>query len=162
MLDSFAFKRGLKPATTCFFILALWGCRASSPSVNPNPTFTSDIAPITLKNCAPCHRPGEAGPFPLLTYEDVLKKAKTIQMVTKSRYMPPWPADPSYSHFLNERVLTDAEIALISTWVDNGSPMGDPNNMPPLPEFPKESKLGKPDLVVKMLEPVKLPGNNTD
>jgi mono/diheme cytochrome c family protein len=91
------------------------------------PTFSEDIAPIVFKNCAPCHRPGEAGPFPLLTYEDVKKKAKTIAAVTQARYMPPWPADPTYSHFLRERVLSEEQITLIKDWVANGVPAGDPS-----------------------------------
>src|SRR4051794_31531988 len=33
-------------------------------------TYTKDIAPILWKNCAACHRPGEVGPFSLLTYKD--------------------------------------------------------------------------------------------
>jgi hypothetical protein len=133
-----------------------------SHSINPNPTFNRDIAPIVFKNCAPCHRPGQVGPFPLLTYEDVLKKAKTVAAVTKARYMPPWPADPSYSHFLGERVLTEDEIQLIQNWAVNGSPAGDPATAPPQPQFPKGSAYGKPDLVVKMREPVPIPGDNTD
>src|SRR5882672_6107408 len=95
------------------------------------PTFNREIAPIVFKNCAPCHRPGEAGPFPLLNYEDVVKKAKTIAAVTQGRYMPPWPADPSYSHFIGERVLRDDEIQAIKRWVENGTPEGDPANRPP-------------------------------
>src|SRR2546422_10758334 len=81
-------------------------------SCNRTPTFSEDIAPIIFKNCAPCHRPGEAGPFSLLTYEDVLKKAKTIAAVTQARYMPPWAADPSYSPFIGERVLRDDQIPM--------------------------------------------------
>jgi len=38
-------------------------------------TFYRQIAPILFEHCAPCHRPGEAGPFPLLTYEDARKRA---------------------------------------------------------------------------------------
>jgi hypothetical protein len=30
-------------------------------------TYTKDIAPILWNNCAGCHRPGEIGPFSLLT-----------------------------------------------------------------------------------------------
>jgi hypothetical protein len=154
----------LAPSLRYFLIaiafLAFNGCHSNS--VNPNPTFNQDIAPVIFKNCAPCHRPGEAGPFPLLTYEDVLKKAKTIAAVTKARYMPPWPADPSYSHFLGERVLTEDAIQLIQNWVANGSPAGDPATAPPKPQFPKGSMFGKPDLVVKMREPVRIPGDNID
>ena len=37
------------------------------------PTFNKDIAPIVFANCAPCHRPGEVAPFPLLTYADAVE-----------------------------------------------------------------------------------------
>jgi len=141
--------------------LILQAC-SSRTEIKENPTFAEDIAPIIFKNCAPCHRPGEAGPFPLLTYDNVVRKAKTIAAVTKARYMPPWPADPSYSHFIGERVLKDDEIQMIQRWVANGAPPGDPARLPPQPRFPKESELGKPDLVVKMREPVHIPGDNTD
>ena len=38
-------------------------------------TYTKHIAPILWKNCAGCHRAGEVGPFPLLSYEDASKRA---------------------------------------------------------------------------------------
>ena len=38
-------------------------------------TFTKDIAPIIWTRCATCHRPGEIGPFSLLTYDDVQQAA---------------------------------------------------------------------------------------
>jgi len=125
-------------------------------------TFTEHIAPIIHKNCTPCHRPGEAGPFPLITYQDVLKKAKTIKRVTEIKFMPPWPADRSYSTFLGEWGLTDEEIQMIGDWVDNHCPPGDPSIMPPPPRFPEHSQLGKPDLVLKMKEPFMIPGDNKD
>jgi hypothetical protein len=56
----------------------------------PPITFFRDIAPIMNRNCSPCHKPGEAAPFPLLTYEDVKRHAQQIVDVTKRRYMPPW------------------------------------------------------------------------
>jgi hypothetical protein len=143
--------------------LLLLAASCSRPNrIKENSTFSEDIAPIIFKNCAPCHRPGEVGPFPLLTYEDVSKKAKTIVAVTQSRFMPPWPADPSYSHFAGERVLGEAEIQLIKSWVEHGSPAGDPAKLPPQPQFNATSKLGPPDLVVKLLEPIRLPGDHKD
>jgi mono/diheme cytochrome c family protein len=126
------------------------------------PTFASDIAAIVHENCAPCHRPGEAGPFSLLTYPDVRRKASTVAAITASRTMPPWPADPSYSNFLGERHLSDEEIALIQQWVDNGAPEGDPARTPPLPDFVEGSIFGEPDLVVRMDEPLLLPGDNQE
>ena len=41
-------------------------------------TFNSQIAPIIYKNCSTCHRPGEAAPFSLLSYQDAKRKGKTI------------------------------------------------------------------------------------
>lgn len=125
-------------------------------------TFSEHIAPVIFKNCSPCHRPGQAGPFSLLTYQDVLKKANTIKLVTQARYMPPWPADADYTHFIGERRLTGDEIEMISTWVENDCPPGDPAKLPPQPQFPKSSMLGKPDLVVKMRQPFIIPGDNKD
>src|ERR1051325_743755 len=39
----------------------------SPPQPNERVTFTNDIAPIVWSRCSPCHRPGEVGPFSLLT-----------------------------------------------------------------------------------------------
>src|ERR1700744_2443787 len=83
---------------------------ASAPKAPGPVTWSRHIAPIIFKNCTPCHRPGESGPFNLLSYADAVKKAKLIKFVTQTRYMPPWPADPAYSHFIGENVLTPAEI----------------------------------------------------
>jgi hypothetical protein len=38
-------------------------------------TFNKDVAPILFTNCVSCHRPGEAAPFSLLTYEDAKRRA---------------------------------------------------------------------------------------
>jgi hypothetical protein len=83
-------------------------------------TFSETIAPIVYANCVTCHRPGEAAPFALISYEDVAKRATLIARVTESRYMPPWHAEHGYGEFLNERRLTDAQIATIGAWVKQG------------------------------------------
>ena len=98
----------------------------------PRPlTFSRDIAPLIEQNCAVCHRPGEAAPFSLLTYEDVRKHARQIVAVTKSRYMPPWLPQPGYGDFDGERRLTDTQIKLIADWVSGGSVEGGPAPPPP-------------------------------
>ena len=35
-------------------------------------TFTKHVAPILQKHCQECHRPGQIGPMPLLTYDDAI------------------------------------------------------------------------------------------
>ncbi len=125
-------------------------------------TFASHIAPIIYKNCTPCHRAGEPGVIPLVTYSDVKSKAATIAIVTQSRSMPPWPADVTYTNFIGERVLTESEIKMINTWAENNCPVGDTSFLPPTPSFPSGSYLGKPDLVLKIRQPYVIKGDNKD
>jgi hypothetical protein len=139
----------------CLF-LCIGGCRQTAPY-----NFAEHIAPIIHQQCTPCHRVGEAGPFPLVNYHEVKRKAKTIKRVTQSRFMPPWPADPSYRSFIGEKRLTDAQIAMIARWVDDGCPPGDTSRLI-YPRFPAGSQLGKPDMVLRFKEPVRIPGDNTD
>jgi hypothetical protein len=125
-------------------------------------TFSEHIAPIIYKNCSSCHRPGEAGPFSLLTYQDAKLRSALMKFVTKTRFMPPWPADAAYTHFVDEKVLTQDEIDLIVRWVDEGCAVGDSSEIPPIPVFPKGSQLGTPDLVIKFRDVYKIKGNNKD
>ena len=134
---------------------------SSQITKNSSPTFV-DIAPIIFKNCTPCHRAGESGPFELTTYENITKNKNKIKFVTQTKYMPPWPADASYSHFIGERTLTADEIELIKTWVDNGTPKGDESKIEKVPTFFSGSFLGKPDAVIKFKTAVPIKGNGTD
>src|SRR5438105_6575686 len=88
-------------------------------------TFNRDVAPLVFSQCASCHRPGEVAPFPLLSYEDVHKRARQIALVTGQRIMPPWKAD-SHGEFKNERRLSEEQINTIRQWVDEGAPEGSP------------------------------------
>ena len=74
------------------------------------PTFTHDVAPIVFRSCAPCHHAGGAGPFSLLTYEDVRKHARQIATVTRTRFMPPWLPAAGYGDFKDERRLTTTDL----------------------------------------------------
>src|SRR5215467_5980359 len=98
-------------------------------------TFNNQIAPIIYQNCSPCHRPGEAAPFSLLSYEDVKRKAKTIGRATTSRQMPPWKAEPASYAYRDERRLTEQQISLIKAWVAAGMPEGKASDKPAPPTF---------------------------
>ena len=125
-------------------------------------TFSETIAPIVYNNCTTCHRPGEAAPFALLSYEDVKKRAALIADVTKSRYMPPWHAAHGYGEFADERRLTDAQIASIAEWVKQGMPEGDPKKTPAVPQFTDGWHLGPPDLVLEMPDAYEMPASGPD
>ena len=76
--------------------------------------------------------------------------------------MPPWPADASYTHFVDEKVLSQQEIDLIARWVDEGCVVGDSSKIPAPPVFPKGSQLGTPDLVISFREAYKIRGDGQD
>jgi Tol biopolymer transport system component len=125
-------------------------------------TFSENVAPIVYQNCVTCHRPGEAAPFSLISYDDVKKRGALIAMVTRARYMPPWHAAHDYGEFADERRLTDQQIATISAWVQQGMPQGDPAKMPKLPQFAEGWHLGKPDLILEMPVGFDLPASGPD
>ncbi|MCP3979206.1 MAG: tetratricopeptide repeat protein [bacterium] len=116
------------------------------------PTFNRDVAPILYRSCTPCHRPGESGPFNLVTYNDVRKRGRQVVEVTQSRFMPPWLPEPGHGEFLGSRRLSDAEVDAFANWVSGGMPEGAADHLPPLPEFIDGWALGEPDLIVRMPE----------
>lgn len=127
-------------------------------------TWNQHIAPIIHSSCTPCHREGEAGPFSLITYDDVAKRAAFIKKVTQNRYMPPWKPDPHYSTFLNERRLTDEQIAMIANWADHNMPKGNaiPEDKPAASLIAGTQYKRKPDLVLKMNKPFHIKGDNME
>ncbi len=126
----------------------------SVPSVSAQPrlTFTKNIAPIIWSRCANCHRPGEIGPFSLLTYDDVKRRLTQIAAVTARRVMPPWKPVAGKGNFQNERRLSDAELDTLQRWIAAGAVEGDHSDLSPPPRFADGWQLGTPDLVVRMAE----------
>ena len=125
------------------------GRRSRSRSTSPRSSGT---------HCGECHRPGEVGPFSLLTYADAAKRADFLRDVVEAGRMPPWKAGPGYGHFLDENRLTRRERAVLDRWADAGAPEGDPADLPPPPKYPDGWPLGEPDLVLTMAEPFTVAG----
>jgi len=82
-------RRGAFITVSLAAVLISCGEQKTEEIQNTNPTWAADIAPIIYKNCTPCHRPGEAGSFDLLSYAQAKQRSKLIRFVTKTRYMPP-------------------------------------------------------------------------
>jgi Flp pilus assembly protein TadD len=76
--------------------------------------------------------------------------------------MPPWKVEPGISHFVGQRPLDAGAIALIEQWANSGTPQGDPQQTPPLPNLADGWLLGKPDLIVKPEAAYTLPAQQTD
>ena len=132
-------------------------------------TYAKHIAPLFQEKCQACHQPNSIAPVSFMNYRDVLKEAKSIRFKVESRIMPPWHIDRSVGirEFKNDRGLSDEQIEMIVSWVDNGAPLGDPADMPPPREFPDptawqfEKQFGEPDLIVKS-EPFTLAAKTQD
>lgn len=120
-------------------------------------TFSRDVAPILQQKCEACHRNGQMAPMSLVTFEEVRPWARAIQRKVVAREMPPWHMDKTVGiqDFENDISLSDAQIATIVAWVENGAKRGNVKDMPSPKEWPRgdvwllSDRLGaQPDLVV--------------
>ena len=133
--------------------------------------YSEDISSIIYNNCSSCHRPGEIGSFlPLTNYQEVYSNrdwiAYAISSEDNSRHgnpiMPPWPPDMDYSTLLNERYLEQDDIDIFMEWIIQGGIQGDPSNEASFPEFPDDSQIGTPDIILEMEEDFQVEGNFED
>ncbi|MBX7165064.1 MAG: redoxin domain-containing protein [Pirellulales bacterium] len=129
------------------------GCRIGRVrpvSAAPTVTWSRQISRLFQQRCQECHRPGQIGPFPLLTYDDVAGWSEMIGEVVEQRRMPPWHASPEYGDWIGEARLSDEELELVRAWVDQGAPEGDPAELPPPRKFVEGWQIPNPDQVVYM------------
>ena len=128
----------------------LFACGLNAATGSSPVTFSKDVLPVLQRHCQECHRPGEAAPFSLLTYEEARPWAKAIREAVLLRKMPPWFADPHIGKFSNDRSLSEKDISTLVTWTDQGAPEGDPKDAPPPLEFLEGWRIPKPDVVIEM------------
>ncbi len=132
------------------------GCLITPPAplkLEPGVTWVSHIASIVYQRCHTCHQPGQAAPFSLRTFDDVISHAEMIAEVVRNESMPPWYAASGTGEFQNACALTDSERDTLLAWLKQGRPAGDIANVPEPPPAPTETwRIGKPDLVLTMFE----------
>ena len=110
---------------------------AVSAAPAATPTFAADIAKIVYANCATCHRPGQAAPFSLLSFDDV-KQART-----DDRGRDGTPVHAAVARIqgrrlprVSRRTSPDGrDLPTIERWVDAGMPSGDLAKAPLPPVF---------------------------
>jgi hypothetical protein len=120
-------------------------------------TFHKDVEPIFQEKCQDCHRKGSMAPMSLVTYEETRPWAKSIRQRVASRQMPPWHMDRTVGiqKFLNDRSLSDEQVATIVAWVDAGAPAGEAKDAPVAKVWDdsnawklKAQGYGEPDMVI--------------
>lgn len=124
--------------------------------------FHRDVAGIIWNNCTNCHRPGQAGPFSLISYNDVKKRSRQIKEVVEDGYMPPWHAESAHIQYKDDRRLSASEKKTLLSWIDNGLEEGDAGKAPAMPEFNDDWMAGTPDMVVTMPEPYEVYAEGRD
>jgi hypothetical protein len=124
-------------------------------------TFTEHVAAVLYKNCTNCHHDGGGAHFNLVTYADAKRYSGSLVFVTKERMMPPWPADPHYTEFVGQKLMSEYDIALIEKWVKDGMAEGPSEKMPSLPVYNDISLNGIPGIRIPV-QPYYLPANSSD
>jgi len=145
--------------TLVLAILLLFGGRLAG--AEPNVTFYRDVLGILQERCQGCHRPGEIGPMPLRSFNDVRPWAKAIKEAVISRRMPPWYADRAVGDFHNNPSLSQKEIDTLAAWVDSGAAEGDSKDAPPPRVFVDGWNIGNPDLIVETPKAYEVPASGT-
>ncbi len=142
---------------------------ASSEDGPQDVTYARDVAPIIQGNCTVCHREGGIGPMELVDYDDVRRYARRIRGNVANRVMPPYyyDNDIGIQELKHDWRLSDEDISTIVAWVDQGAPLGDPDDMPPPAElldvndWSLAAEFGPPDLVVPST-PIDVPASGLD
>jgi hypothetical protein len=107
-------------------------------------TYYDNVLPILEKRCLGCHRADGIAPIRLDDFASAKTHAQEMKAATQSRAMPPWgvTADGSCGNFADSQYLTDAELATLAKWADEGTEAGKPRDVKPA-ELPGLSD-GKP------------------
>ena len=146
-------------------LLLLAGVSSLQSAIPPNfsepVTFDKNVAPILYANCTICHHPNDIAPMSLMSYGDSRPWAAAMREAVIRRVMPPWHADPKVGHFMNDRRLADADIAIIEAWVEQGAKEGDAKDLPPAPIYQSGWHI-KPDVVLTIPETTVAAGNQDD
>lgn len=120
-------------------------------------TWHNRVSRIVQDNCQECHRAGENGPFELMTYADVKANRTMIKRQVKNKLMPPWFANPAHGEFSNDRSLSDEDREALLGWIENGCPEGDAKDAPLPRKFTEGWKIGEPESVLEIPQPITVP-----
>ena len=128
----------------------------------PPPTWSEEVASIVWNRCSRCHREGEVAPFPLVEYEEVARRARTIRRVIERGIMPPWHPVEGHGEFAGDLSRRPQEKDALLRWIEAETPLGPPEATPDRPEWPSGWYLGEPDLVLEMPTAFEVPADGPD
>ena len=141
----------------------------ASSSNDADVTYAADVASIIQENCQVCHRAGGIGPMELVTYENVKLYAPLIKIKVENRVMPPYyyDNDVGIQELKHDWRLSQEDINTVVAWVEQGAPLGNPDDMPPPAElldtddWSLSAEFGPPDLLAPST-PIDVPASGLD
>ena len=119
-------------------IVAALGSEAEAPVEVGAVTYAADVAPILQDKCQSCHRPGQVGPVLAadLRRRPALGRDRSARSSTTAGCPPGTPTRATATS-QNDRSLTASERATLLAWVDQGTPLGDPQDIPAAADVPR-------------------------
>lgn len=142
------------------------GCTLDlEPAAAPSQvTYHNRISRIIRTACAECHHEGGVGPFALDSFDDLSSHRAMVAQVIERGQMPPWFAKPSGtgpSVWRNDRALSEQDKSDLLAWIKSDRPVGDPVDAIAPAVYPTEWRIGQPDAVYQLPEPVAIKATGT-
>ncbi|MGZ3427636.1 MAG: hypothetical protein ACXVCV_13350, partial [Polyangia bacterium] len=133
-------------------LLLVAGCHSSSPtSTSSELTYWKSVKPIADAKCVGCHTENNIAPFTLESFADFKAETDKVRVAVANKVMPPWPPGSGCSEYREDRSLTDAEIATITGWIDQGAVEGNKSDYQP--GTPTSAGLSRVDRTLSLAAP---------
>ncbi|MSU58901.1 MAG: redoxin domain-containing protein [Pedosphaera sp.] len=128
-------------------------------------TYHNRISRLIQNNCLECHHAGGLGPFSLETYAEVKAHAGMVRKQVDREVMPPWFAAPGKagepSHWANDRSLSEPDKRDLLAWLASDKPLGNSADAPLAKKFSSQWRIGEPDAVFQLPQPVAIKAEGT-
>ncbi|WP_339857579.1 hypothetical protein [Pseudohongiella acticola] len=114
-------------------------------------SYTDSVAPILMRKCVDCHRPGGIGPWAMTSHAMIQGFSPMIRETILTKRMPPWHADPAVGNFAHDISLTIEEEQTLVNWIEAGARRGDgPDPLESVAAVESTWALGEPDLIIDL------------
>ena len=134
------------------FVIMIGEVPSTHTPISSRWNYNEHLFPIFLDQCGACHIDGATAPMSLVTYRDAFPWTQSIREEILGLRMPPWQAEDGFGNFRNGHALPAAEMDMILEWSSGGYPQGPRDQVPPVPEFSADWKLGPPAVELELAE----------
>lgn len=114
-------------------------------------SYADDIAPLLMQRCAFCHIENGLAPWAMNRHLMVMGWSPMMRETLVTKRMPPGQIDGQVGNWQTSHELSDEELAMLVTWIDqrapregDADPLAEPRQEPPVWEE------GEPDMIVDL------------